>query len=82
MHQPNNTGNVIKYKLAITGPYISHSRKRRLSLSEISEERQGGGAYIGASEKLGPSHGSSEKNRSLVVASREDLEPEWRRVKL
>ncbi|GBN46546.1 hypothetical protein AVEN_271310-1, partial [Araneus ventricosus] len=37
-----------------------------------SEERQGGGAYIGASEKLVPFYGSSEKtgnssekNRSL-----------------
>ncbi|GBN56556.1 hypothetical protein AVEN_211239-1 [Araneus ventricosus] len=55
-----------------------------------SEERQGGGAYIGASLKLYPSHDSSEKktgnnsekNRSLPVASTEDLEMEWRRVKL
>ncbi|GBM60404.1 Cytochrome P450 4V2 [Araneus ventricosus] len=42
-----------------------------------SEERQYGGAYIGASEKLVP----CQENRSLAEASREDLEMECRREK-
>ncbi|GBN89393.1 hypothetical protein AVEN_222201-1 [Araneus ventricosus] len=33
-----------------------------------SEERQGGGAYIGASLKLGPSHDSSEKKLETVLS--------------
>ncbi|GBN31846.1 hypothetical protein AVEN_215869-1 [Araneus ventricosus] len=51
---------------------------------EALNRGKGGDACIGASEKLGPSHGSSEKNlhSNLAVASKEDLETEWERVEL